>query len=101
VVRVLLSRENNVENFLSVLHKRETLYAGSLKEFEGAESACDKHGKGRKCSASIRTEQVVGATREKTTRSSRKYFLVSEIIQVELRFIGELCDIRGTRTLLQ
>jgi hypothetical protein len=57
--------------------------------------------KGHKYSASVHTEEVVGATQEAITRSSRKSLPVNVTIQMEVCFIREPCDIQGTWTVLQ
>lgn len=44
----------------------------TVKQFEEAGSACRKRAKGRKHSASVHAEEVVGAAREVITRSQRQ-----------------------------
>jgi hypothetical protein len=57
--------------------------------------------KGHKCSASVHTEKVVGATQEAITGSPRKSLLVTVTIQVEVCFSREPCDIQGAWAVLQ
>jgi hypothetical protein len=56
-----------IESFMFVLHRRETLSAGLLEDFEETRYVCHKRAKGRKHSASVRTKEV-GAALESITR---------------------------------